>query len=237
MISIASLKGQRTSNEDRHNIVIEPHIQLVGIYDGHGGSFVSEYLSTVIPAYYVNTQSLTQSHVNKIHNIIQSKLESKYYKQAYTAGSTCLIVIRKQNQLEIVNLGDSRCVLCKNNIAIPLTKDHKPNWPDEYNRITGLGGTIYQDGEDYRIGALSVSRSFGDFDNAPYIEHKPDLFTHQITTQDQFLIIACDGLWDVMSNQDAVNYILINKCNAHQLAQHAIDIGSSDNVSVIVWKF
>ena len=81
---------------------------------------------------------------------------------------------------DVYNLGDSRMILCKKSEAHVVTKDHKPNWPDEQTRIEKIGGKIYFDGFDWRIGDLSVSRAFGDLDNSPYISCKPDIFRYKI---------------------------------------------------------
>ena len=144
-------------------------------------------------------------------------------------------------------MGDCRCVICRNNIAIPLTKDHKPNWPEENHRISKLGGTIEFDKVDWRIGDLSVSRAFGDVEHYPYVIHYPDIFTYEIIEKDKFIVLACDGLWDVLSNQDVVNYILMEcydntlttRINhsvniAKKLADYAIKKKSTDNITVVV---
>jgi len=144
--------------------------------------------------------------------------------------------------------------LSRNNIAVPLTKDHKPHWPEEKKRIEALGGQIYFDGGDWRIKDLSVSKSFGDLDSVPYVTHKPDIFKYKLSESEEFIVLACDGLWDVMTNQDVVNFILQNKpknlkkdsdkithCKAtvsgnlaKKLADYAIEIGSTDNITVII---
>lgn len=105
-----------------------------------------------------------------------------------------------------------------------------------------MGGEIYKDSEGVvRIGDLSLSRAFGDGDNAPYISQKPDIFLKKITPQTKYIVMACDGLWDIVESEDlgkVINKIL--KANpkadnlAVELAQYALNEGSGDNVSVIV---
>ena len=145
------------------------------------------------------------------------------------------------------------CICSKNNIAVQLSKDHKPNTPEEKKRIEQLGGQIKFDGYDFRINDLSVSRAFGDITATPYITHLPQIFKYEYKN-DKFHILACDGLWDVMSNQDVVDFVLteldnnniytskdyhkLNKINiAKKLATHAIDIGSFDNITIIIGFF
>lgn len=166
-------------------------------------------------------------------------------------GTTYLIVIffkhNNETYMNIANAGDCRCVICRDNLAIPLTKDHKPHWPEERERIQQIGGRIKWDGYDWRINNLSVSRSFGDIDSTPEVTHLCDLFRYKLTKNDKFIIIACDGLWDVVTNSEAVNYVIDNcKINngqhnttniAKKLAKYAINKGSTDNVTVLIGFF
>lgn len=240
-----SLKGRRDANQDTYNIIKSKNKKFIGLYDGHGdNSYVSKFLSKTIPKIFVNLKyPLTKTFVSKMFLKINEILKKKHIKQSSGSGSTCLIVCNYFYHLQIFNTGDSRCVLCNyQNIAIPLTKDHKPNDFDELKRIEGLGGKIHWDKTEYRIGLLAVSRSFGDFDSK-YITCIPDLYKYKINKNDKFFIVACDGLWDVMSNQDAVNLILHfynanKKINiAKKLAEHAIKLGSADNITIIIIFF
>lgn len=169
-------------------------------------------------------------------------------------GSTALVVIhfRKNNcqYLNIMNTGDCRAVLCRDHLAIALTKDHKPEWPEERRRIEKMGGRIQHDGIDWRIKDLSVSRAFGDLDATPFVTHRPDIYRYKMDKSDKFMILACDGLWDTVSPQEGVNFVLANCYDsslkkkkkipdqiARKLAEYAIMKGSGDNVSVIIVFF
>ncbi len=260
-----SLKGKRENNEDYHNIIIGMNkdkqadvgnVNYFGIYDGHGGKFVSKFLSENIPKVFTNKNvkyPLEVSYIRKEYDRLQNILSIQHKDKSVECGSTCLIVCQfeqdSKKYLNVVNVGDSRCVMCRNNMAMALTKDHKPNWPDEKIRITKLGGAIRFDGYDWRINDLSVSRAFGDGDSKQYVTNEPDIFKFKITDKDKFIIIACDGLWDVISNHDAVNFVLnncydmeknrINKKNniARKLGEHALQLGSTDNVTIIIVFF
>lgn len=264
-IEFASVTGKRKQNEDKHNIVQNidgrdqnlAKLNYYGIYDGHGGKFVSKFLSEHFYKYFMDKRieyPLKKREANKAFNFFQNFLKKKNKEEATNSGSTCLIVLHylKNNNeyLNILNVGDCRCVISNNNIAVPLTKDHKPDKPEEEHRIKQLGGNIVFDGYDYRISDLSVSRAFGDLSAEPYVTCEPDLFEYMITSKDKFMIMACDGLWDVMDNQEAVDFVLKTcydiktgtrnneKINmAKRLADRALEKGSSDNVSVIVVFF
>lgn len=256
----ASLKGRREQNEDAHNVILNINgrdknigkINLFSVFDGHGGSEVSAHMKEIIPKYLTDKRMkypLSKRNIYGIYDGVQEEL--KKHSFSHHTGSTGLVVVqfedKGKNYLNVINNGDSRCVLCRGNFAIPLTIDHKPSWPQEKNRIEQLGGKIVFDGYDWRINDLSVSRSFGDLDATPMITHRPDLYKYELDKNDKFFVIACDGLWDVLANHDVVNFVLNNcydstrknrinkkKNIARELAEYAIKKGSMDNVSCIV---
>lgn len=255
-IYFTSVKGRRETNEDRHNIILNINgenpdlnsINLLGIYDGHGGSWVSKFLEANMPNYYMDKKFVPpfdeEFHI-KVFKLIQSQLLKN--DLGYSNGSTCLLNIMYKYKdsifMNIVNLGDSRMTIIDiNGISKPVTKDHKPDDTIEEIRLKKMGGEIYKDSEGVvRIGDLSLSRAFGDGDNSPYISQKPDIFFKKITPQTKYIVMACDGLWDIVKSEDLgkiINKIL--KANpkvnnlAVELAKYALDEGSGDNVSIIV---
>jgi len=265
-----SMLGKRSSNEDQHEIIINmngedpdlKNINLFGVFDGHGGKDVAKYLKNHIPQFFArnhmkydtNSQAEMKKYIEKVYDHVQNSLERKLKNISYTIGSTALVCIfykkNKSIKYNVINVGDCRAVKCnKDKIAIPLSKDHKPHLIEEKKRIEDIGGKIVYDGDDWRISDLSVSRAFGDMDATPYVTHKPEIFSYTLKQNDKFMIFACDGLWDVLTNQEAVNFVLekINETSkivnmsgyskkniANLLAAYAIEKGSYDNVSVII---
>lgn len=184
-------------------------------------------------------------------------------------GSTALAVVIHENivngtrSIVSANLGDSRAVLSRNRIAIDLTKDHKPNCITERERIEALGGTVDWCGDVdnrgnpvehtgvYRInGNLALSRAIGDRSERPWVTNSVELAHYLIDEDnDSFVLLATDGLFDVMSSQEVITFIheMIDSTqpeNLHELrrdiAKHVVDEalkrGTSDNVTVlIVW--
>ena len=143
--------------------------------------------------------------------------------------------------MNIINLGDSRLsIVYTNGTSSAITRDHKPDDSIEKSRIEKMGGNIYKDSESVvRIGDLSLSRAFGDGDNAPYISQKPDVFYKKITLDTKYIIMGCDGLWDVINSEEIGQIInTITKSNpenlAVELANLAVVKGSTDNISIIV---
>lgn len=258
-----TLQGKRDSNEDQHfNIInidnknksLHP-ITYMGVFDGHGGKLVSKFLKANLPKYilkksytniYQEKNNIVSKFFDKLYDKMQTKLIRDHPIAAKRCGSTALSGIyykdkNKNPMFWVVNVGDSRGVLCNyKDKTVSLSKDHKPNSVTEKKRIEKLGGKIKFDGVDWRIKDLSLSRAFGDLDTSPYVTHKPEIYRVRLNKKDKFIIFACDGLWDVVSNSSAVKFVnrLLNskyKGNiSKKLAEHAIKEGSHDNVTVSI---
>ncbi|RHZ68057.1 hypothetical protein CDV55_105654 [Aspergillus turcosus] len=144
----------------------------------------------------------------------------------------------RQRVLYTANVGDARIILCRNGKALRLSYDHKGSDENEGKRIANAGGLILNNRVN---GVLAVTRALGD----AYLK---DLVTgHPYTTetviqpdQDEFIILACDGLWDVCSDQEAVDLIR-NIQDAQEaskmLVDHALARFSTDNLSCMVIRF
>lgn len=258
----ATLQGKRPTNEDEHEIILnldgrdptKKNVNFYAVFDGHGGKNCSQYLRNNLSKYFMDKKvdyPLSKKYVIEVFDYIQRNLSKETY--AKHCGSTALIVIHFRydgnNYLNVVNLGDCRSVLCRENFALPLTKDHKPNWPEEKMRLSKLGLTPQFDGYTWRIGLLSVSRSFGDI-GSPGLTHRPDLFRYKLDKGDRFISISCDGLIESFTNDDIVNFVLLNcyddtlktRINkdiniAKKLAETAIKRGSEDNVTSLLVFF
>ncbi|KAF3930644.1 hypothetical protein ABW19_dt0206222 [Dactylella cylindrospora] len=137
--------------------------------------------------------------------------------------------------LYTANVGDARIVLCRSGKALRLSYDHKGSDENEGKRVANAGGLILNNRVN---GVLAVTRALGD----SYIK---ELVTgHPYTTEtviqpdvDEFIILACDGLWDVCSDQEAVDLIR----NIHDpqeaskaLVDHALARFSTDNLSCMI---
>jgi protein phosphatase PTC2/3 len=158
-------------------------------------------------------------------------------------------------RLYIAHVGDCRAVLSHRGHAVDLTLDHKPSTrPDEVARIAAAGGWTHNG----RLhGVLAVSRAFGDAEHKNLKERfwecnfkadpliaEPDIRIHTIRPRDEFVVLACDGVYDVMSSQMVVNFVR-RKLRAHrdvqraaeQLVAKAISLSSVDNCSAFVVAF
>ncbi|WFD01554.1 protein-serine/threonine phosphatase [Malassezia obtusa] len=111
------------------------------------------------------------------------------------------------------NSGDSRCVLGLAGEAKPMSYDHKPSNPEEHSRILNAGGFVEFDRVN---GNLALSRALGDFEfkqNASLpaeeqiVTADPQVISHDYTGEEEFLVLACDGIWDCLSNQQVVDLV------------------------------
>jgi len=150
----------------------------------------------------------------------------------------------------IANIGDSRAVMISGGEAKRLTIDHTPDSPSERSRIEELGGKIKcQVTKNGKIisrinDALAVSRSLGDFQYSDVISSEPEIFEVDNLNEDNYLIMACDGLWDEVSDEEAIiicNQYLNGQDNLiEEAAQRLRDIswyrGSTDNISVMILR-
>merc|ERR1712098_135313 len=144
------------------------------------------------------------------------------------AGCTAITVFMAGKELWCANAGDSRCVAGIGGVARPLSTDHKPMDVKERERIEAAGGWV----EFNRVnGNLALSRALGDFvfkknekksAEEQIVTAMPDVTEERITPDHEFLILACDGIWDVLSNQEVVDFVrgrLAQKMEPHTICE------------------
>ena len=170
-----------------------------------------------------------------------------------SAGCTAVVALIADGQLIVANAGDSRCVLCRSGEASALSRDHKPTDPDEHARIAAAGGFVT---EGRVNGSLNLSRALGDMEYkqrrdlpaaAQAVTAQPEILSTPIHEGDEFIILACDGIWDVMTNQQAVDFVrdrLRQGVSLAQICEQACDFclapsteGSGvgcDNMSIVI---
>eukprot|EP00127_Corallochytrium_limacisporum_P006335 Clim_evm46s225 gene=Clim_evmTU46s225 len=132
----------------------------------------------------------------------------------YESGTTAVAAIIREGVIYVANAGDSRAVLCRGGTAIDLSFDHKPESEEETRRIERAGGKVSLDGRVNNN--LNLSRAIGDMmykKNAELppeeqmITALPDVEIKTLTDEDEFLIIACDGIWNSLTSQETVDYV------------------------------
>ncbi|KAL1532594.1 protein-serine/threonine phosphatase [Salvia divinorum] len=246
-----------------------------GVYDGHGGSQVANYCGDHLHL------ALNEELDAMINNLDDNASCEEKWRRAFTrcflkvddeirgkasleplapetVGSTAVVALVCSSHIIVANCGDSRAVLYRGKEAIALSIDHKPNREDEYARIEASGGKVIQWNGHRVFGVLAMSRSIGDRYLKPWIIPDPEVMFVPRTRDDDCLVLASDGLWDVMTNDEACNLarkriLLWHKKNgsslplergegidpaaqaaAEYLSNRALQKGSKDNISVVV---
>ena len=179
------------------------------VYDGHGGARCSSYAAQnlhelIFKHNYIDAPELALSEGYK-------DLDHHWLEMAqlngWDDGSTAVSVLIVKNVIYVANIGDSRAVLCSNGRAIDMSSDHKPSREDEKARIAKLGGKVIHYGTWRVQGVLAVSRAFGDRKLKTYVTAEPELRSRTLSEGDDFLILASDGVWDVLSSQAACDIV------------------------------
>ncbi|KAJ9164286.1 hypothetical protein P3X46_023882 [Hevea brasiliensis] len=226
-----------------------------GVYDGHGGARVSEAcrerLHRVLEEEIVEGRAGMGIEWDKVMEGCFRRMDEEVEKDKMM-GSTAVVAVVGKDEVVVANCGDSRAVLCRAGVAVPLSVDHKPDRPDELERVEAAGGRIINWNGHRVLGVLATSRSIGDRYLKPFIICKPEVTVNKRTKNDEFLILASDGLWDVISNEVACQ--IVRRClrgrmrrkyqevlsegraaeAAAVLVELAIARGSKDNISVVV---
>ena len=250
-IGIACGQGIRDEMEDAHLVEsflienIATHIfHLFCVFDGHGGKTCAQYIAREMPVVLKNELS-TLSSFNQVHLYqalvktcirLDQKWKSLPFQQETLkdiSGTTATIALIKDcNDLWVTNVGDSGATIDDKGGAIQLTESAKPTIPKYYKEIFVRGGMVAYGRVD---GTLDMARSIGDLGH-PSVSARPTIKNMNISRNNTFLIVACDGLWDVIDSQTALDCI-VGK-NATDAANHlralAYQRGSADNITIIV---
>jgi len=234
----------RRSMEDEHVIVDgfggDPEQGYFAIYDGHGGrgavDFTAKTLHKNLLELLEATPDVDPSEALRQAYLITDKQMGE--TQIQFSGTTSITgLVRKhggKRMLYMANAGDARAVLCRNGKAERLSYDHKGSDESETKRIIDAGGFVVLNRVN---GILAVTRSLGDHAMKDYVIGEPFLSTIQLDPTDTHLILACDGLWDVANDQEAIDLILPEsdaQKMSDKLLVHALKNGSTDNISVMV---
>lgn len=211
------MQGWRSSMEDAHVVLPEfnkeDHAGLFAVFDGHGGAKCAQLCQAVLPITSQKNYSSTTKSIdfNKMYLDLDVSLKAK---MTDTSGSTAVSVLVTDSQVTCASVGDSRAVLCRaNGSAVNLSDDHKPENADERARIEAAGGHV----ADNRVnGELAMSRALGDFQykskadlavDKQLVVPTPDIVSVPREKGDKFLILGCDGIFDVLSNQEAIDFV------------------------------
>ncbi|KAK8955670.1 putative protein phosphatase 2C 52 [Platanthera guangdongensis] len=243
----SSFRGKRSSMEDFYDIrnctVDGQTVNLFGIFDGHGGSRAAEYLKEHLlenlinhPEFISDTRkAICETYKKTDSDFLDS--ERNTYRDDGSTASTAVLVGK---HLFVANVGDSRAVISKAGKAVPLSDDHKPNRSDERKRIEDAGGVVMWAGTWRVGGVLAMSRAFGNRLLKQYVVAEPEIQEDEVGEDMELMVLASDGLWDVVENEDAITLARTEEepeAAARKLTETAFSRGSADNITCIVVRF
>ncbi|KAL8276260.1 hypothetical protein RQP46_011334 [Phenoliferia psychrophenolica] len=211
---VSEMQGWRLTMEDSHAHILSlgdedaegKKTSFFAVYDGHGGSSVARFAGDTV------------HHRLAANDLFKKKDYEAALKRAFLETdedlrATVAALITTDLKIICANAGDSRSVLSVGGEAKPMSYDHKPTNAGENARIVAGGGFV----EFGRVnGNLALSRALGDFEfkQSPQLDAEnqvvtadPDINVHEHTPEDEFLVIACDGIWDVLSSQQTIDYV------------------------------
>ncbi|KAL6003356.1 hypothetical protein ACLOJK_023579 [Asimina triloba] len=248
--SVFCKKGRREAMEDRHVAVVDlhgdPKQAFFGVFDGHGGSKAAEFAAEKMEKKIM--AEVMKSGGNGIEAAIRNgylATDLELLKGEVRGGACCVTALIRNGDLVVSNAGDCRAVLSRGGVAVALTDDHRPSREDERDRIHRLGGYVDCIRGVWRLqGSLAVSRGIGDSHLKQWVIAEPETKVLRIKPDCEFLILASDGLWDKVGNQEAVDIARAMHAKADETSsslsacKNLVDLsvlrGSADDVSVMI---
>ncbi|EPS70851.1 hypothetical protein M569_03910 [Genlisea aurea] len=216
---------------------------LFAIFDGHLSREIPDYLKSHLFNNILNEPEFwdfPEHAIRRAYRITDETILEKAQDLGRGGSTAVTAILINCHKLVVANVGDSRAVICKNGVAKQLSVDHEPD--REKEEIENRGGFVSKfPGDVPRVdGQLAVSRAFGDKSMKEHLSSEPDVDVEYIDEETEFLILASDGVWKVMSNQEAVDCIRTikdAKSAAKHLNEEALARKSRDDISCIVVRF
>uniref|UniRef100_A0A2N9FVW8 protein-serine/threonine phosphatase n=1 Tax=Fagus sylvatica TaxID=28930 RepID=A0A2N9FVW8_FAGSY len=258
--------GCRPSMEDTHicigdlakkfgyNLHSDEVISFYGVFDGHGGKSAAQFVRDHLPRVIVEDADFPLE-LEKVVTRSFMETDAAFEKtcspeSALSSGTTALTAMMFGRSLLVANAGDCRAVLSRRGIAIEMSKDHRPCCTKEKTRIESLGGYV---DNGFLNGELGVTRALGDWhlegmkgmgERLGPLSAEPELKLVTLTKEDEFLIIGSDGIWEMFTSQNSVDFAR-RKLQEHndvklcckEIVEEAIKRGATDNLTVVMVSF
>ncbi|XP_073717195.1 protein phosphatase 1F [Misgurnus anguillicaudatus] len=249
--SVHAIRNTRRKMEDRH-VILKEFNQLLGlqdgvereyyaVFDGHGGMDAATYAATHLHVVLSQQEALKSDVTTAFKNSFTQtddmfKLKAK--RERLRSGSTGVALLLTSDWLTVAWLGDSQAMLVRQGEPVTLMDPHKPEREDEKKRIEDLGGCIAFMGCWRVNGTYAVSRAIGDFDQKPYVSNDADCSSVKLNGNEDYILLACDGFFDVIQPGDVPGLVLEALSSGEDVAQSLVAqakaAGSSDNITVLV---
>ncbi|KAM8759651.1 protein phosphatase 1F isoform 1-T1 [Acanthopagrus schlegelii] len=268
--SVHAIKNTRRKMEDKHLALAEFN-HLFGIqdgverayyavFDGHGGVDAATYAATHLHVALSKQETLQNDAAaafKTAFKLTDDMFKAKAKRERLRSGTTGVAVLIQDEELTVSWLGDSQAILVRKGHVVTLMDPHKPDREDEKQRIEDLGGCITFMGCWRVNGTYAVSRAIGDFDQKPYVSGEADCSVTQLSGDEDYILLACDGFFDAVKPSEVPHLVLdalqqsgdaggtgdtlqeqseqsVGLRAAAQLVGHAKAAGSSDNITVML---
>ena len=230
------------------------------VCDGHNGDTTAEMVAQLLAGSIASQSSLASDPVRALSDAFlatdSSVLDQQEESGQYSGSTAVSVLVRKsagtqRPMLYCANVGDSRAVMCRAGQVVPLSDDHTCQREDEKMRLLDAGAYVTK---GRLMGVLAVSRAFGDAEHKNIKEvcwgqsftgetllAEPEVYKEPVSPQDEFIVLACDGVYDVMTSQQVVSYVrrrLLQhgdvQMAAQELVAKAVHLASVDNCTAMV---
>ncbi|KAL7700048.1 protein phosphatase 2C [Lotmaria passim] len=253
----SSMQGWRRTMEDAHTLLMMDNGGFFGVYDGHSGSATSKYCGEYMFQFVHQTAAFTRGEISQA--LYDGFIAIDKYLHSLPnferGGCAAVVLYVDGDNLYCANAGDSRCIMCRNGSVDALSTDHKPFLPAEQMRIERAGCYVL----NRRVnGMLALSRAIGDFmfKNNTQVSWEMQAVTcapevrvaHLNRDKDEFAVLACDGIWDMMTSEQVVEFVrprIQQRVPLGRICEELMDACLSpqpfglgcDNMSVIIVTF
>ena len=246
-LAVTCKKGLKpeSPNQDDFCMLIDGENVIMGVFDGHGpyGHNVSDHIHALLPklvsthdSFASNVTTAMKESFKKTNESLIAHCEHPSTRfDCVISGSTASVIVVKPTEIHVGFVGDSRAVLARKEgdvrVAVVLTPDHKPTNPEERDRIERAGGEVkklpfdipfrvFFKGKEYP--GLSMSRALGDVMAQEIgVSWEPEVKTLRITPADEFILVCSDGVWEFISNEEAITLVSnYGKSKVKQAAEH-----------------
>ena len=219
--------------------------RVFGMLDGHGGAacarFVRQHLPSFLEHELLSMETVSvPGAVKSAFDAVQERWEAD--PASDTSGACCTVALVLESHVWIAWCGDCSAVGCRSGSAVTFTSDHSPTAAVERRRLEAAGGRLVQtdDGKWRLNGQIAVSRAFGD-KTQPLVSHVPDVTHYALRGMDELLVLATDGVWDVLTPEQVVTAlqgtVRHRDYGAKRIASDAYNAGSTDNIGAMVIYF
>ncbi|MCX7857724.1 MAG: protein phosphatase 2C domain-containing protein [Deltaproteobacteria bacterium] len=240
---VAEEIGFRESYEDEYAIyrVNELSFFSAEIYDGHGGSQAALIAAEMLTPYFLHLfKNKKTSDLNELFLLVEEaylKVDTYLIEKGISSGTTAATFYILGERFIASNVGDTRIIIGTRESFRVLTQDHKPYLPQERSRIEKMGGRVITYDIPRVQGVLAISRALGDPSLKPYVIPHPRIVGGFLSEENDYVIIACDGVWDVLEPENVIRIarsVLDPQDIANRIMKEAMYSGSTDNITVIV---